>query len=244
MAIPYTRIIRQVIIRANVIPDATDNVALETAYAGAVADMFNENDANLSPTALKDTILASEKKIVELIANDKNGLYRVAFMQQSNNIASGGTAFNQSVSGIEFIGIVDGIYDSLDGRPLTEKSLEEVQRRNRLTSSFKMPAYHYAKVGEIIYHTRPNVIQRACAWNYAAQEFSYRNNLNSPMPQALESMWVADVMCNLPQETWNLASVVPIYKTIYEECKMNLHRTSPQMPSLPDNTAGAEPIKN
>ncbi|HXG86408.1 MAG TPA: hypothetical protein VNI84_20485, partial [Pyrinomonadaceae bacterium] len=128
----------------------------------------------------------------------------------------------------------------------TEKTKQEVFRRiDNAGGFYKLDHYHYCIEGTRVWHTRPNIKVEGCAWNYTTQATAYDNtNIGaSPLPQQLESFWIADVLANLPQEGWFVQEAGVYSQIAARGEQMILTGVIPQT-ILPDATANENPIKN
>lgn len=231
-------------LRANQMKDAANATARETLYAGTIANAVDGMEIPLS--ALKQSVLASEKRIADLVGRTKNPMLRRPLYAVSANIASGAQLpASPTGNGGEFVGHIAAVVDAIDNRPLTEKTKQEVLRRiDNAGGFYKLAAYHYCIEDTRIFHTRDNVKVEGCAWNFAAQSAQYDlANGVSPLPEQLETFWIADVLANLAQENW-FGNEAQGYAALSARCEqMLLQGVVPQV-VLPDSTANENPIKN
>ena len=230
-------------LRANQMKDATNAAAREALYAGAIANAVDGMEIPLS--ALKQSVLASEKRIADIVGRTKNPILRRALYAVSANIASGDQLPYQPTGAVgEFVGNFAAVIDAADNRPLTEKTKQEVLRRiDNVGDFYKLPAYHYCIEDTRIFHTRENVKVEGCAWDYAAQSAAYDAAGNSPLPEHLEIFWIADVLAHLAQENW-FVNDAQVFSQIAARCEQMLLQGVIPQAVLPDSTVNENPILN
>lgn len=173
MSIKYLNIARAVALRSNQLGDAVDAAALEALYTG---DLLAALDGMEIPySALKQQILASEKRIAALAARLKNPALKRGLYGRSANIADKGLMPQTDQNGYQWIGSFDSIIDAATGDELTEKPKQEVRRIKRLkTASIVVTnPLHYAIAGNKLFHTVTNAYVEGCVWDYATQSTAY-----------------------------------------------------------------------
>lgn len=247
MAIPYLNIARAVVLRANQLGDAADAAALETLYTGALSSAVTGMEVPL--TALKHTILACEKRWVERVARFGPENYKQSLYGRSIDLGIGIELPIVDNAAKEFIGPFSGVFDSIESTVQLTEAPEHVVRRairnqNRVGGPFKLEQYHYHLRGTHILHTRLNgAYVTGCSWSYSTQSTAYDASGNSPLPQALEVGWVAEVLENLPQENW-FVSEASVYSKIRAAVEDGLRAGIEPNAQLPDATSTPEPVKN
>ncbi len=245
MSILYANITKPVLLRANQLKDAASASARNTIYEGNLGDLADGMEVPLA--ALKQSVLASEKRISDLVGRSKNPVLRGSLYAVSANISSGAILPNAPTGGDgEWVGNFSGFIDSATSRPLTEKTKQEIFRFNENAGNFyKLPAFHFCLEGSRLFHTRSNAKAEGCAWNYTAQSTAYDNtNIGtSPLHGSLEQMWIADVLANLAQEDWFAGEAQMYSQMAARGEQMILAGIVPQT-VLPDSTANENPIKN
>lgn len=200
MSFRYVDVFRAVALRTNQFVGGA-KAARETAYTDI--DPTGQTDGiELPPAALKQDILTREREIVQAVGMSDNSTLRSALMAASDPLASSSEIPTVDVDDKPFYGKPDGIYDSSDSRSLTEVSKEKVDNYLDAPSFFQVRPYHFARVGTIIYHTRPNVFFRGVSWDWDTQSAAYDGKGDSPLHASLEGLLVDLVCANCPQEGW------------------------------------------
>jgi hypothetical protein len=170
---------------------------LESAYDGLTLD-----GADVPLSAFVDAAVASEAKIAHIIANDKLHPYRIDLYGRSDTLAPGDEVPSFTDEAVPFIGVFSQISDATTSMALTEAPIQQVRRFMR--GNYTTAIHNYSIQGTRVYHTRDNVIFEGCAWSrdLAAARFAEDADDDSPLPAAVEQLWVADVLAHLAQEGW------------------------------------------
>jgi hypothetical protein len=245
VSIPYSNISRAVALRANQLKGG-DAAAREAAYQNS--NLITQMDGVEVPySALKQTILAVAKELAEKIANSNNSLFRAALRAVSASLGSGSDIPLFDANGARFVGKFDAVVDALTGRDMTEKGKREIYRRLENPGEiFVLPSFHFAYEGTRIIHTRPSVVLRGCAWNEIAQSIAYDAQGTSPLPSALEMLWVCKVLAVLPQENW-LVQESGVYAQLAAGRETAILNGEPEqlvLPQIPKKEIAADPSKD
>ncbi len=243
--ISYINVAKAVALRSGQLKDAIDAATLNTNYEGDL--IANMEGVEIPYSALKRDILASEKRIAEIIAQGSNPVYRLALFGRTVDLPDNAQIPTFDQSGNEFIGSLGNIIDSYDDSPLTEqpKQLVMIRRRNA-GEFFRLSCYHYCIENGRVFHTRDSVFLEGCVWSEDAQSSAYDASdatSLSPLPQHLENFLIADVLANLPQENW-FTNESGIYRQIATASEFALRQNMTPTASLPSTTSNTEPVKN
>lgn len=254
--IPYNRIARSVALRANQIADADDAAALDAQYTGDLADDANMDGMEVPYTALKDTILAIEKRIAERIAKNANGLYRSFLRGLTDSLESGDELPTIDTDDNEFIGVFGAAFDDDNGdnEPLTEATIQEIRRINRNQRAGARPdVFQFKIVGTRLYHTRGSAYLEGCVYNDIERAEAYDQSFDSPdfeageglscLPTACEVWWIAEVLEMLPQEDWYVAEA-QTYGNIARKCESEYRAGVEPTPTMPDPVSRPNPVTN
>lgn len=245
MAILYKPVAMAIALRSNQISDAVTAAALETIYAGTLASALAGLEIPL--TALKQTILASEKRIASVCGRQKNPILHGDMMSKTANIANKGAIPKKDASNKHFIGNFLGCYDAATDYPLTEKTKQEVLRRlNNPGTFFKLDTNIFCIEVDMLIHTVTNAYLKGCVWDRATQETAWGNIETtgaSPLAQELETWLVAESLAMSAQEEW-FHGEASIFRTVAAQCEQDVRGGVIPTAILPGTTAGAEPVKD
>lgn len=222
--------------------EGTAQDALETAYT--TADLSTVLDgAEVPYSAMRDAVLAVEAELAEVIANDKQNPYRSLLYGRSDDLPSGSEIPIDDDGSVRFIGIFSQVNDSATGQPLTEQPVQVVRRY--LRGSYKTAIYNYAMLAGSIIHTRPSVYLEGCVWSrpQALARMDTDSIQLSPLPDSLESTWVARTIAYLAQEGW-LSELGGYYAGFADNGIQRLRGRNTDLPVLPTAAATAEPAAN
>lgn len=236
-------IAKQVMLRTGQFADADDAAAFEVNYTAILATGVAGVDIPLS--ALRNSVLASEKRLATLIGLSENDLWRNALKGRTVDIASGADVPTSSNGTFEFVGAFGNIRDSANNTKLTEKPIEEINRLNRLFTAgvLQIKPYHFHLASGVLFHTRTNAYMEGCVWDLATRLTAYNALGNSPLPQGFENFWIADVLVNQPQEGWFIQEAGHYAGIVSGGEAMIQQGVIPQI-ELPDTTASVAPDKN
>lgn len=199
--IVYQTVSKQILLRAGQIGDAGTPAALAARYSGTLPNAVDGMELPLP--ALKQVILASEKRIAELIGFSTIQKFRLDLFGSSGQIESDAVIPQLSVSGARFVGNFSAVRDAATGRELTQTTFHAIERRLRNEGNFyKTPSFTYCFRGERILHTVETVIFDGCAYSESVASAAYDGGGNSVLPSSLETFLIADSLSNLSQEKW------------------------------------------
>jgi hypothetical protein len=238
MAFSYIIAAKQIALRAGQFIDAGDAPAIESEYTGTPLEDLLEG-MEIPYTALKEMILGAEKRIVELISRSPNKNYRRQFYGRTADVVP-----FVDLGALEFIGDFGNPLDSINNKPLTEKTKQEVARLTRPTRNvFRLEKFHFCIEDSRIYHTRAGVYFEGCSWSYQAQATAFDAAGNSRLPQALETFLIAEVLTNAAQEEW-FAAEAEYYSRFAEKCENQLLSGIVPSARFSDSTVTENPVKN
>lgn len=198
------RVLAQVAIRSQQIA-GTSQAALEANYNTAnLATVLDGGDIPYS--AMRDTVLAAEAELAEIIANDIAHPYRDLLAGRSADLESGDPVPTTSNGGIEFIGVFSGANDSDDDLPLIPGPMQEILRFQRTTPSrYTTDIRKYRIENGYLYHTREEAYLNGCVFSRAAALARFSSTDESPLPASLEATWIARSIELLASEGWLIA---------------------------------------
>ncbi len=174
MSIKYLNIAKAVALRSNQLGDAGDAAALEALYSGALATALQGMDIPYS--ALKQQILASEKRIAGFVATCQNPILRRSLYGRSANIAHKGQIPDTDQNNYQWVGSFGSIIDATTGEEMTEKPKQEVKRILRMLAAgtLTIRPLHFARADSRLFHTGSgSVCLEGCVWDYATQSAAY-----------------------------------------------------------------------
>lgn len=241
MSIEYLHIAKGVALRANQLKSVVDAADGETNYTGDFET--NLEGVEIPFTALKETILAVEKRIASICARSKNPVLMADLYNRTSDLASSALIDPTGTDAIEMIGGLSNPLDAVDGLPCTEKPKQTIARYLRNTSFYRVKPYHFCIEGMRIYHTRTAVYFEGSSWSYEDQSTNYDNELTSPLPQEVETWFIAEVLAHLPQENWFVPEANH-YAQIAMKCEQDVRQGLIPTAVLPDSTVNQEPVKN
>lgn len=243
MSFSYYIAAKQIAIRAGQIIDADDAPALEIEYEGTPLEDLLEG-MEIPYTALKEMILAAEKRIVEVISRSPNENYKRQFYGRTADISSGDQIPFVDLGALEFIGDFGVPHDSITDEPLTEKTKQEIKRLTRTTRNiFRLEKFHFCIEDTRIFHTRTAVYFEGCSWSYSTQAAAFDASGNSRLPQALETFLIAEVLKNAAQEEW-FSAEASYYAGIATDCENQLLAGITPTVRFSDSTVTENPVKN
>jgi len=249
---PYHEIARAVALRAN---------QLEGGDAALRREVYNTNSDPLTTLtlhmdgvevpyeALKQDILAQEAELVAMIATSTNHLFKTQLLQASSFISSGDALPAVSALGTTFIGNLEGVYEKDTHYPLTEKTKQEVLRRViNPDTVFKLPVRHFCIDGGRVFHTvgASKAYVKAVAWDFPTQSSAFDSEGVSKIPRELASLWEYKILGSLAQENW-FVNEAGYYRNMAAAMSTELIAGRAQalaLPTIPQTTANADPVKN
>lgn len=197
MATDYHDVLADIALRINAFT-ATTPEDMQVAYATRplVSTLF---DSTIAPfSALISALLLAEEKLVSVMASTSNPTLRSYLSSVTANLASGDIVPRTDVSGAPIIGVLGSVRDASDGTPCKEKTLEEIERRNRNAGNFyRIPMYAYKFDGVRIEHTRTEVAIDCCIYDRAAQEALVESNGEMLLPDDLGEAVICGAVASL-----------------------------------------------
>lgn len=190
MGAPYHDIVASVALRINALADSTLPAELQTAYA--VRPLTSAQfDSSIFPF---DDIKGAVKKAVAAfkmaIANKGGHPWRnyPGLASVTEIINNGGDLLGQDESGLSIIGVWGTVFDSVDNRPLIEAPLEQIMRRNALTTIYLLDQYKFKIDDQKLWHTRANdrVKIKVCIYDGLTEQEAIDNNDDMTLPDVLE----------------------------------------------------------
>lgn len=242
MAISPKRIAAQAALRTLQL-EGVDQPSLEAAY---LAVLTNLDGAEVPKSALIDAVLAAEAELAEIHANDKASPYRQLFYGRSDDLETGEEVPTTDDAGVRFIGVFSGVNDTTDETPLTEGTIQEIQRYSRASDSrYTTEIRKYKFWGGRLHHTRPLAYIEGCVWSrtQALARFDADSTSLSPLPTADEIAWISRTVQFLVQENW-LQNEGAYYGNLVRERIEALRGRDISGPSMPTNEATANPVSN
>lgn len=208
MSIPYTEIKSAVALRSQQLA-GSDQAELETAYTA-----FTLDGAEVPESDLKNTILATEKAIAEVIAQNPAHPYRSYLYARTVDLADLDEIPTVSNTDKQIIGVWDAVADGSNNKPLT---LQPTQTIEDLNNSFfdDTDIYAYNINGNFLRITRSTAFLQGCSWDQDTQSTEYDNDGDSPLPPTLTNLWIAGALSNLQQVGWSGADALSYYRNLY-----------------------------
>lgn len=246
MAIPYLNLARAVLVRTGQLGDAVSAADLETLYTGSLVNALEGVEIPLSE--LKRLVIATEKQVADICCRQKNPILKQMFSAESVDIESGDAIpvpDDGSADG-EWIGTFDGVYDSDDDQPLTEKPKQSIIQMNRRVDAgeLRLIPFHFAMDGKRVYHTRPDGAYLAgYSWSQTERLAAYAANGDSLLHVSTENWCIAKACANAASEGW-FTTEAGVYAAITRDCEAEVKEGVIPSAILPDATASSEPVKN
>jgi hypothetical protein len=244
MSILYRNIAFAVALKTNQLADAVSAAAFETVYTAAtLATALAGVEIPLSE--FKRMTLASEKRIGEAIAMSSLTNYRSSLYGLTDPILSGAQIPRTDTNGSELLGAFSNFRDQESHTLLTEKPKETIDRMNRLYADghLRIRPFHYHRADNVLTHTREGVYAEGCFWSYDTQSAAFDADGSSPLPQACEGWFIADILANASQEGW-FVQEAGVYEQIAQKAEEDVKAGMMPAPSILDTTANSEPVKN
>lgn len=166
MAITYSTVLRQFALKVNALV-GTQSSSLEDSYNNVPLTSADFDSTIIPFTAAKDFILNAQEGLLLAIASTANHPWReLVGIDVTANIAHGGRIPSVgSVTTNQIVGVYGSIRDATDFRPLTEKSIRQIQDRvTNFNTMWLMPVYWYTIQDRRLYHTRANAVIDVCTY--------------------------------------------------------------------------------
>lgn len=185
MAITYQNLLHDVGLRINAL-QGSRAPELQTTYHETILGSTNFMSADFPYDSVVDSILLAEGDFAWTIANTDNHPFRSYLTALTNALSNESTLPSTTNTGRPIIGVWGSVYDSVDGQPCTEQTLDVVRR---LTDEpWRLyQLYFYTVDGAKLYHTRPNVTVEVCTYDLTVQTTAFNVNGNSVLPDVLRS---------------------------------------------------------
>lgn len=180
----------------------TSQSTLETAYTGSWASMLD--GAEIPRTAFKDQILACEKELAQMIGNSPQHPARSLLYGRTANLNDLSAIPTVDNASKEFVGVFDSCSDASTNQPCTWMPVQTIADIVDATSFFGATNlfYYNTSNGNYIRTTRSTVFLQGCVWDYTTQSTAYDADGNSPLPTALEAVWLDGVTARAAQIGW------------------------------------------
>lgn len=212
MPISYTELKSPTALRTSQL-SGTNQATLETAWSA-----FTVDGSEIPESDLKNTILATEKEIAEVIANNPANPYRSFLYARTAALADLASTPTVDSDGNEIIGVWDAVADVTTGRPCTYQPTQTISDIVDGASDFFSPTnyFYYNTNGNFIRTTQASVFLQGCSWDMTVQSAAYDVDGDSPLPQTLTNLWIAGVLANSAQVGWtDGAGAIPYYAGLY-----------------------------
>ncbi len=176
--------------RINALADSTLPDELQAVYSTRPLTSANF-DSSIFPF---DDIKGAVKKAVATfkmaIANKGGHPWRnyPGLASVTEFVNNGGDLSGQDESGLSIIGVWGTVFDSVDNRPLIEAPLEQIMRRNAMTSLYLLEQYKFKIDDQKLWHTRPvdRVKLKCCIYDGITEQEAIDNNDDMTLPDVLE----------------------------------------------------------
>ena len=245
MAIDPKRVAAQVASRTLQLEGSTQS-ALNISYAAFLASGSGMDGSDVPLLGLIDAVVAAEGQIADLIAGDKSHPYRETLRARSDNLATGAEIPTESDEGVKFVGVFSGVNDSTGHYPLTEGTIQEIERFLRASDGRYTTAIRKYKFwGGRLHHTRTRAYIEGCAWSrsQARNRFALGSTQLSPLPTAYEPAWVAQAIAFLAKEGW-LMQEAGYYQQFAASSIAAIKSRSLDIPAMPTQEASANAVTN
>lgn len=239
MAISPKRVALEIALRTQQL-SGVNQAALELAYQTGYTSL---DGADVPVSGLVDAVIAVEAELHEVIANDKAHPYRNFIYGRSEDLVTATEIPIESDEGVKFIGVFSGVNDSADHMPLTEGTIQEIIRF--LRGSYTTEIRKFKMFGGRLHHTRDEAYFEGCVFsrNAALNRFGTSSTSPSPLPDSLESIWVARGIEFLAMEGW-LVQEGQYYGNFAQSGIARLKARDLEIPTLPTNDASANAVTN
>jgi hypothetical protein len=186
MAVTYQQLLHSVALRANALVGSQAGT-LETTYATTTLTNTNFKSADFPFTSFRDAILQAEQDFVSAVAFTGQHPFRRSIRGVTANLAHNAVLPATSSTGKPIVGIFGSVYDASDSTPLVEMPIDVIVRRVRnANTNYVCPVYYYKFDGEIIRHTRTNVVIECCIYLRSDQVTAYDAAGNMLLPDVCE----------------------------------------------------------
>lgn len=195
MGVPYHDIVASVALRINALADSTLPADLQTTYAVRPLTAANFDSSIFPFNAIKNAVREAVATFKLAIAENGDHPWRnfPGLASVTDFVNNGGDLPGQDVDGLSIVGVWGSVVDTVDNRPLIEAPLEQIMRRNALTSLYKLEQYKFKIDDQKLWHTRPvsRVKLKCCVYDAIAEQSAIDANDDMTLPDACEP----GVMC-------------------------------------------------
>jgi len=233
--INYLQVKRQAALRLAQL-SGYDATTLETAYTTTWANALD--GAEIPLTGFKDAILATEKELAQDIGNNIQNPARSALYGRTAALADLAAIPIVDSNGFEFVGVFDSAIDASSSRPLTFQPTQMiVDIVDNAPTYFGASNFYYVNIfGNNIRHTRGSAYLQGCVWDYTTQADLYDDDGDSPLPEALETVWVDGVAARAAQIGW-VEDKTGYYAQMYQQGRQMFNApTNSNIPLSSQNT--------
>ena len=238
MSIDPKRIANQVALRMTQKPN-DDQALSETSYLAGYTDLDGKQ---VPASSLRDTVIAVEGELCEIVAGDLQSPFRPALYVRSADLANGDLIPSVSNGSIEFIGAYSQINDATDHLPLTEGAVQEIWRYHRRGASrYTTDIRKFKLEGGRIYHTRDLAYIEGCGFSRTAALARFSSSDLSPLPIAFEGLWIARTLEMMAQEGWFIGEGA-YYGNFVQSALRMLKQKQLALPILPSKTNSPNPV--
>lgn len=197
MAVSYHAILADVSSLLGALKSYTTSNA-ESTYSAAAAGTLSSSDylsTDFPQVRVQAAIIDGVMDYIAAICNTGNHPQRGLFLVSSSATASGAARPTASSGSVKFIGPVT-IVDASNGKPCTPAQLEDVRNiAANENSMYGTDFYYYAFDGDLLFHTRTNVIVKGAGYDRP----SFSGNI--PLPDQYKPAIVSAAMTHLlPRE--------------------------------------------
>lgn len=216
MTTPYHDILADIAVRVNALRGAIP-ATLENTYTNRPLTSTDFGSSIYPFSACISALIMSEERLATTMALTSNPILRAPLHGVTAALAQGAVIPTHSSTNKSIIGVLGSVRDGSDGTTCKEKTLEEIERRNRNAGSFyRLPMYAYKFDGERIEHTRTTVVIDCCVYDRVTQ--LERATINSTMllPDNLGPAVICGAVAILIRDDEDVAQA-EVYATYYKD---------------------------
>lgn len=185
MAVGYQQLLRNVALRMSALVGS--QVATITAtYDTAPLTAAQFKSADWPFNSFRDAILMAVEEFAWAIADVKDHTWRATIGDVTAALANKAELPTSSASAKPIIGVWGDVFDSVDGKLLTDE-LDLATLRRLVDSAWRtLPVYYYKITGHHIIHTRTSVEIDCCVFSRTDELATWNANGNMVLPDVLE----------------------------------------------------------
>lgn len=181
--------------------------ALQSAYTTSVPGQtqLGERAVEFPKEAIDDAIIEAGGRIVAVIGQNPNSVYRPYFTDQTSSISDGGMIPSVSQANHPVTGVIGAVVDAT-----TLEELEPAGSRQAVKGadslSLKISPHLYYSDGSRIWHTRTSVIADVCVWEAQIERYwlaASGTRGRCPFPDSLTETLVVGSLSYLFRDTFN-----------------------------------------